>query len=107
MLAPAWTYLLITTTGVATSAAAPAAAALAAYPNPATGPLTVRLPAGTAGTAVEVTLLNSIGQSVRRQWATPAGLELHLSVAGLPAGVYVLQPGLGQQLRRCLVAVRE
>ena len=62
------------------------------YPNPTTGLLTVRRPAGPATTA---TLYNSLGQAVRL--LTLPTSETTVNLRGLPAGVYILQLTLNGQ----------
>ncbi|RZK62841.1 MAG: T9SS type A sorting domain-containing protein, partial [Hymenobacter sp.] len=77
-------------------------AAWQVYPVPATDQLRVQLPAAF-GAAV-ITLLNELGQPVRRQALPPGGGVLPL--AGLPPGLYLLRaagPG-GHLTRRVVVA---
>lgn len=65
------------------------ATALAAYPNPATGTVQLVGPAPTA--AAQVRLLDATGRCVR-QAALPLGQgRLALSLAGVPAGLYVVE----------------
>lgn len=63
------------------------------YPNPAHEQFSVRVPAVAGATAVQATLLSSMGQVVLRQEAAlPAsGATLNLSGPGLASGVYILR----------------
>jgi Secretion system C-terminal sorting domain len=81
------------------SPAALSAASVQVYPNPARQQFTVQLPAVPGAGQVQATLLNALGQPVRRQTAPlpAAGLQLPVDVRGLPAGVYVLRLRAGQQ----------
>lgn len=65
------------------------AADVTRYPNPAYGTFTVLLPAAAATTGVRAELLNSLGQVVRHQAATPSatGTSLAVDAAGLAGGV--------------------
>ncbi|AMR27016.1 hypothetical protein A0257_07770 [Hymenobacter psoromatis] len=85
-----------------TLAATPAAlaAAVTLYPNPATEQVTVALPGVAGASAVQVELLNTLGQVVLRQSASlPAsGTTLTLPTAGLATGVYVVRLTAGAQL---------
>lgn len=73
-----------------------AASELQVYPNPSgTGELTLRV-AGTAG-AGEATLLNTLGQTVRRVRVAAGTSEQRVSTRGLAAGVYTLRLTVGQQ----------
>ena len=71
--------------------------ALRLYPNPARGSTTVELPAGPGAATASLTLLDALGRPVRtRAVAVPtAGLRHELSLAGLPAGFYVLHVTTG------------
>lgn len=73
-----------------------------AFPNPATDVLTLRQPAGRAAS---VRLLDALGREARRQPAAGA-TETSVSVAALPAGLYVAQwlDGAGRVLTSCRVA---
>ena len=79
------------------AAAALTAAEVSLYPNPAHGTFTVQVPAVAGATAVQATLLNALGQAVRRQSAalSPAGARLTVETAGLAAGVYTLRLQVG------------
>ena len=63
------------------------------YPNPASGRFTVHLPAIAGARTVEATLLNSLGQVVRRQSVSASADGTHFDVVadGLSAGVYALR----------------
>jgi hypothetical protein len=74
-----------------------ASAALAVYPNPsATGQLTLRLAAGTAGTGT-VELLNALGQVVKRQ-PLAGTAEQQVSTLGLATGLYTLRVQAGAEV---------
>ncbi|MDO7849614.1 T9SS type A sorting domain-containing protein [Hymenobacter sp. M29] len=70
-------------------AARPAGLALelAAYPNPARGTLTLRLPTSAPA---RLGLRNLLGQAVYAAEATPASGQLTVPLAGLTPGLYVL-----------------
>ncbi len=77
------------------TAAARAVAGFGAYPNPASGPLRVTLPAGFG--PAELCLLDGLGRVVRRRAA--AGAATEWSVLGLPPGLYTLRAtGAGEVL---------
>jgi len=76
-------------------AAAPAqlVQAVAVFPNPATGSVSISLPASLAGQPIATSLLNSLGQTVRRT-LLPAGSAAEarsLSLSGVAPGVYSLR----------------
>uniref|UniRef100_UPI000550CE2B T9SS type A sorting domain-containing protein n=1 Tax=Hymenobacter sp. IS2118 TaxID=1505605 RepID=UPI000550CE2B len=77
------------------------------YPNPATGRFTVSVPAIAGARAVEATLLNSLGQVVRRQSASlsAGGANVEFGAEGLAAGVYALrlQAGASTLTRRVVL----
>ncbi len=77
--------------------------ALLVYPNPtSTGQLTLRL-APAAGPR-QATLLNALGQMVRREALTGTATEYTLSTRQLPAGVYTLRVSQnGETLTRKVV----
>lgn len=79
-------------TPLAASSAA-LAAAVALYPNPARTYATVVVPGLVGATAVQLDLLNALGQVVRRQQAAlpAAGATCILPTADLASGVYVLR----------------
>ena len=79
------------------AAAALTAAEVSLYPNPAHGAFAVQVPAVAGATAVQATLLNALGQAVRRQAAAlPAsGATLTVETDGLAAGVYTLRLQVG------------
>jgi hypothetical protein len=66
-------------------------APLEAYPNPATGRVTVKLPKGLVGGKVSV--VNSVGVVVRTEFARQADYTLDLS--RLPAGLYIIRAANG------------
>ncbi|WP_457065283.1 T9SS type A sorting domain-containing protein [Hymenobacter sp. UYAg731] len=59
------------------------------YPNPATGSFTLRLAVANP-LATSVTLLNSLGQSVRRQAIPALSQSAAIDVVGLTPGLYTL-----------------
>jgi len=71
------------------------------YPNPAHGSFTVTVPPVAGATQVQAELLNSLGQVVRQHTAAlpPAGAQLQIATAELPAGVYVLRLQAGSATR--------
>ncbi|WP_227609020.1 extracellular catalytic domain type 1 short-chain-length polyhydroxyalkanoate depolymerase [Hymenobacter translucens] len=75
------------------SAAAPA---LAAYPNPFTSQLTLRLSPGV--TISQLTLLNPLGQKISLANARVSNGVLQLSTGNWPAGLYLLRVEAGGQL---------
>jgi hypothetical protein len=80
---------------------------VALYPNPASERFTVQMPAVAGASQVQATLLNALGQVVRRQAAAlpAAGTTLTVETAGLPAGVYTLrlQAGATTTAKRVLI----
>ena len=80
-------------------ATAPAqlASQVTVYPNPARESFTVALPSVAGATAVQVELLNALGQVVRRQQAAlpAAGAQLPVATAGLAPGIYTLRLAAG------------
>ena len=82
---------------------APAAASLAAVPNPFGSELRVLVNASQPVAGQQLTLTDMLGRVVRRQPVDlPAGdsqLDLRETVQGLPTGVYLLQLPLDGQLR--------
>ncbi len=78
---------------VLSSATGVKAEQVSVYPNPATGRFTVSLPAIAGARTVEATLLNSLGQVVRRQSASlsTSGTRFDVLAEGLGAGVYSLR----------------
>lgn len=74
------------TTVLAAHTATPALA-LATYPNPVRGVLTLRLPTNTPA---RFSLRNALGQAVYATEATPSNGQLTLPVGQLPPGLYVL-----------------
>ncbi|GAA4362377.1 hypothetical protein GCM10023185_30250 [Hymenobacter saemangeumensis] len=86
-------------------ASGPAAATLAleAYPNPATGSTTLRLPAGGG----HLLLTDALGRTVREQALPTAAGACPVSLAGLAPGLYQLRATLGNgQTARAKVQVR-
>jgi hypothetical protein len=79
------------------TATALTAAEVALYPNHAHSAFTVLVPAVAGATAVQATLLNALGQVLRRQTAalSPAGARLAVETDGLAAGVYTLRLQVG------------
>ncbi|WP_246285526.1 T9SS type A sorting domain-containing protein [Hymenobacter lapidiphilus] len=87
--------LIPTATGAALNTAT-----IKLYPNPAYQSFVLLLPAVRGAKQVQATLLNILGQVVRRQTASlpAAGARLDFNVRGLPAGVYILQLQAGSEL---------
>jgi hypothetical protein len=78
------------------SRAAAAASELVVYPNPSnTGELSVRV-SGASGIG-EASLVNALGQVVRRVTVTAGNSEQHVNTRGLAAGVYTLRLTVGQR----------
>ena len=78
---------------VLASASGVSAGQVSVYPNPASGRFTVSLPAIAGARTVEATLLNSLGQVVRRQSVSlsAGGTRFDVVADGLGAGVYSLR----------------
>ncbi|GAB2947149.1 hypothetical protein GCM10027048_10210 [Hymenobacter coalescens] len=83
---------------------APAAVALAVWPQPATDALHVRLPAGAGPRAAE--LLDAAGRLVRTLPLAPAETSFRLETAGLAPGVYLLRVSCRAGLATRRVVVR-
>ena len=85
----------LTDTGISTAAAlaGPARPALAVFPNPARGKLTVLLPAGLVAGPAALALLDALGRTVRTETLRPLarGVPHEFDLAGLPAGLYTLR----------------
>jgi hypothetical protein len=100
-----YTLVVTSAAGCASAVSAPqtvvltatASAALAAtvqlYPNPAHTTCTVQIPALAGATAVQLTLLNALGQKIQQQHlALPAtGTHAELDLRGVASGVYLVQ----------------
>lgn len=69
------------------------AATVGLFPNPARRTATLAVPAALLHQAADVTLLNAVGQVVRRAPlpAARADAQVALDLAGLPAGLYLVQ----------------
>ena len=87
------TFVAKLTPGGIITASRPAVAAgfLTSYPNPASGQLTVVLPAGGG----HLEFIDALGRIVRVQALPGLSGEFPASVAGLPAGLYQLRATLG------------
>jgi hypothetical protein len=75
------------------SAPAQLVQAVAVFPNPATGSVSVNLPASLASQPIATSLVNTLGQTVRRT-VLPAGSAAEarsLSLSGVAPGVYSLR----------------
>ena len=66
------------------------------YPNPATGSFTLRLPS-TSTLATSATLLNSVGQVVRRQSVPAHSQNVSIDVHALAPGLYIVLLPLGSE----------
>ncbi len=65
---------------------------VAVFPNPARSRLNVRLNLPEPAVNLSVRLLNAFGQAVvERQYGALKNADIEISLAGLPAGVYLLQ----------------
>jgi FtsP/CotA-like multicopper oxidase with cupredoxin domain len=83
-------YGVITVAAPLPTTAPQEAAAFQAYPNPATETVTLKLDRSLAHEATAVQLLSPLGSVARTLAVSPAsGTELLVSVADLPAGLYV------------------
>lgn len=85
--------LLITQQRVLANASAQLAQSVAVFPNPTKGTVSVSLPAALANQEVAVTLVNALGQTVRRAVlpAGPAAAARPLALTGVAAGIYSLR----------------
>jgi plastocyanin len=84
-------YGVITVAAALPTTAAQDAAAFQAYPNPATELVTLKLDRTQTNAPTAVQLINELGSVVRTLELSPAttGTEVLVSVADLPAGLYV------------------
>jgi plastocyanin len=83
-------YGVITVTAPLPTTAAQDAAAFVAYPNPASEAVTLKLDRALVRDAATVQLISQLGGVARTLAVSPAsGTELLVSVADLPAGLYV------------------
>jgi len=84
-------YGVITVAAALPTTAAQDAAVFQAYPNPATELVTLKLDRTQPNAPTVVQLINELGSVVRTLELSPAatGTELLVSVADLPAGLYV------------------
>ena len=100
-------FLRFAPTVLATADAQAATRAIAVFPNPAHQQVSVQIPAVPGAAAVQATLLNELGQVVRRQaTALPAaGTSFPMNLLGLAPGVYALHLQLGSAtvVRRLVV----
>ncbi|GAA4049224.1 hypothetical protein GCM10022409_39730 [Hymenobacter glaciei] len=88
-----WLRNYVQTTALGTKATSAASAGIFVFPNPATaGRLSLSLPAALSQQAVEVQLLNTLGQAVLYQ-TLPASAEAvrTLALPGVAAGFYTLR----------------
>ncbi|MBH8568779.1 hypothetical protein KB206_07795 [Microvirga sp. STS02] len=85
-------FVATLTPGSVLTAARPAAGlVLAAYPNPASGSVTLRLPVGGGQLAV----LDAVGRTVRRQALPATAGDCPVPLTGLAPGLYQLRATLG------------
>jgi hypothetical protein len=82
------TFTVVTTTATASAALWQQ---VAVFPNPASGSVSVSLPARLSGTATPAVLTNMLGQKVRRATLPVTGEVRTLVLAGVAPGVYTLQ----------------
>ncbi|MBD2723864.1 endo-1,4-beta-xylanase [Hymenobacter armeniacus] len=84
--------LVITQNRVLATAPAAISQQVALYPNPAHGSVSLALPAALSAQAVEVALLNTLGQTVLRQTlAASTELLRPLALPGLAPGIYTVR----------------
>ncbi|WP_035562890.1 T9SS type A sorting domain-containing protein [Hymenobacter sp. IS2118] len=85
---------------LATASTRPLQTGLSIFPNPAHGRATVQWPARLGGSQAVLTVRDALGRAVRTQnvAVAAAGGNQEVSVAGLPAGRYVLQVQVGHQV---------
>lgn len=99
-----------TFTPTTTTAARPAlgAGSVEVFPNPAQRAFTLRLPAMAAERTAQLTLLNSLGQSVQTRSLdlAAAGAQTQVDVSGLAPGLYTLRVQAGSQMASQQVAVQ-
>ncbi|RZL05224.1 MAG: T9SS type A sorting domain-containing protein [Hymenobacter sp.] len=83
------------------------AGSLAAFPNPAKGSFTLRLPALATERTAQLTLLNSLGQTLqaRSLALAPTGTETQVDVSNLPTGLYTVRVQAGSQVATQHLAV--
>ncbi|MGI4863361.1 MAG: endo-1,4-beta-xylanase [Janthinobacterium lividum] len=87
-----WLRNYIQTTSLGAKAASAASAGIFAYPNPASGSVSLSLPADLSQQAIEVQLINSLGQPVLRQTLpASAGSVRTLALPGVATGLYTLR----------------
>jgi endo-1,4-beta-xylanase len=88
-----WLRNYIQTTTLGAKATSTASAGISVYPNPATaGRVSLSLPAAFSQQALEVHLLNSLGQRVLRQTLpVSADAVRSLNLPGVPMGLYTLR----------------
>jgi len=93
-----------------TTAARPAlsAGSVEIFPNPAQRAFTLRLPAMAAERTAQLTLLNSLGQSVQTRSLNlaAAGTQTQVDVSSLAPGLYTLRVQAGSQMASQQVAVQ-
>jgi hypothetical protein len=99
--------LRLTRTQVLATTPPALAAQVTLYPNPAHGTATLEVTAGLLRHPVGVTVRNALGQAVRALTVppSPTGALVPLNVAGLPAGLYLVQvaTSAGAVTKRLLV----
>jgi|GEM_PF-5997747 len=97
----------VTATGLANRAAL-GTGSLAVFPNPAARAFTLELPSIAGERTAQLTLLNSLGQSVRTQTVMlhPAGTQAQVEVQGLPTGIYTMRVQAGGQVATQQVVVQ-
>lgn len=87
-----WLRGYIQTTVLGTRAASAAGAGIFAFPNPASGSVSLSLPAGISQQELEVQLLDALGQTVQRQTLpASAGSLRTLALPGVAKGLYTLR----------------
>jgi endo-1,4-beta-xylanase len=91
---PAMTWLrtYVQSTTLGTKAASAAAASIFLYPNPAQGRVSLSLPASVGQQAIDVSLLNTLGQTVlHRTLPASADAGRSLELPGVAQGIYTVR----------------
>jgi hypothetical protein len=81
------------------------AQSMIAFPNPANGTFTLRLPTALSGTGTLI-MRDLTGRELRRQSVQLANNDLHIDVAGCAAGTYAVELYTASGLFRVVVLIR-
>lgn len=84
-------FLLLNPAGALATAATSLEAQVLVYPSPAHDRLWLSRPANLAAQPLTITLLNTLGQVVRRQMVPATASDASLSLAGLARGIYTVR----------------